>query len=231
MTRIFIFFVIFNLFILPIHSLAMSSTNYQINIDEFNESGGSSSSTNYQIWSNLGEQVTGTTESANYKVHQGFITTETPILIFSISGNSISFGTLTSDSVKTGNITLTLSTNAASGYSVQAYDNTTAGIANGLISVTSELADATTPNSYINLPSAGTEHYGVTVTGTHATSGYSSGTKINSLDNTTWVDIGSYSGFISDDVLTVQYRASISGLSPASSNYQAISTFVATGNF
>lgn len=209
----------------------MDSAHYSVPKDVLNEAGGVSSSTHYKIIHNLSETPTGVSSSTNYKVNAGFLTDETPILTFSISSNSVNLGTLRSDIVSAGNITLLLSTNAQSGYSIQAYDDTPAGISNGFVSGAAKVADATTPNNYIDLPSAGVEHYGIVVTGTHAAAGYLTGTKINSMDNSTWVDIGSYGGFIAEDGLTVQYRASVTAITPASLNYQTISTFIATGNF
>lgn len=210
---------------------AMNSDNYNVPIDILGEAGGTSTSSNYKIQHNLGEVITGSMTSTSYKLNSGYIQSDKPVLIFSMSESSIDFGTLSSGSVSTGNTILTISTSSLWGYSVQAYDNTPAGIANGLVDGSKEIVDATTPNVYIALPSAGTEHYGIVVTGTHVASGYVTGTKINSLDNTTWGEIGSHNSFIADDTLTVQYRASITQLSPAGANFQAVTTFIVTGNF
>lgn len=222
------FFLFFN-----IHSTyaEMSSTNYSVPIDELGEAGGTSTSTNYKIEHNFGEVITGSMLSTNYKINSGYIQSDLPILIFTVSASSVNFGVLTTGAVSTDTINLTTSTNAVSGYSVKAYDNTSPGIANGMIDGVKKIADATTPGNFIANPSAGTEHYGLTVTGTHANAGYSGGTKINSLDNTTWVDLGSYSSFISDDILAVEYRASISDTTPATNNYEATTTYICTGNY
>lgn len=213
-------------------SSAMQSASYRIAPDVLNETGGYSSSETYALWHNLGEGVvTGETASASYRSHQGFYTTDVPILAMSISEINLDFGLFSISSVSTQNTNLTISTNALTGYSVQSYDNTSAGSANGMLSGSKKIADATTPNNFLDLPTAGTEHYGITVTGTHADSDYVGGTKINSLDNTTWADIGSHTSYVAGDVLTVQYRASISLTTPASDNYQALTTFIVTGNF
>lgn len=212
-------------------SAAMNSDSYKVPIDELGQVGGTSSSASYKIQHNLGEVVTGSMTSASYKLNSGYIQNDKPVLIFSLSGSSINFGTLSPSAVSTGSVTATISTSSLSGYSIQAYDDTSAGLANGLVVGAKKIADATTPNSYISLPSAGTEHYGIVVTGTHAASGYAAGTKTNSLDNTTWAEIGSHSDFITGDTLIVQYRASITQLSPAGADFQAITTFIVTGNF
>jgi hypothetical protein len=228
-----IFFLIFLVlyYLQTVNIFAMDSSSYQVESDVLNESGGYTASSNYRILGNLGESITGVSSSDNYKIYQGFLTTEVPILNFSISNNIINLGTLTSIDTKTATTTLTVSTNAISGYNVRAFDGTPAGITNGLMSGIKKIADATTPNVFIDLPSSGIEHFGIVATGNHASLGYASGTKINSLDNTTWADIASFTGFISEDVITVQYRASISDATPASGNFQSIATYIATGNF
>jgi hypothetical protein len=210
---------------------AMDSDTYRIRPDVLDESGGYSSSENYMIWHNLGESPTGPSQSETYRINSGFWQDETPYLSFSISLSVLNFGHITDSAVSTQNTTLTVSTNAVLGYSVQAYDDTPVGINYGMVDGTKKIADATLPNNYIDLPSAGVEHYGVKVTGTHAAVGYASGTKINSLNNESQTEVGSYNSFISGDILSVEYRASISNLSPASSNYQTITTYICTGNF
>ena len=50
----------------------MSSTNYKIQSDSINFSGGYSSSTNYQIEATAGEIATGESSSGSYTVKAGF---------------------------------------------------------------------------------------------------------------------------------------------------------------
>ena len=211
--------------------LAMDSTNYQISPDVLDESGGYSTSTNFKLYQNLGETTTHEAESTNYKLYQGFLQPDKAVLSFNISPDAVDFGTLTPSLVSSGNITIRVSSSSKLGFSVKAYDNTDPGIANGLIYYTQKIADATTPNNYIGLPLAGTEHYGITVTGTHAASGYAGGTKINSLDDTSWVDIGSYNNKVNNDTYTVNFRAGASEDTAAGSSYTAVTTFILTVNY
>lgn len=199
--------------------------------DVINSAGNTSSSTHYNLTDNFGESVTGPSSSASYKLNAGFIQADQSTLSFSVTPNSINLGVLSTGSISSGEAYLTTTTSYAGGYFVKAYDNTEPGIANGLIDGTNKIADATTPNNYIDNPSAGTEHYGVSITGTHAAAGYASGTKINSLDNTTWIDVSSYNGAISDDEQTATFKASIDNLTPPASHYSAITTFICTANF
>jgi hypothetical protein len=211
--------------------LAMSAGSKAINSDILNESGGYSDSNAFRIWHNLGESSTGTSASSNYRIYSGFVTPDNYTLIFSVTPSSLDFGTLSQLSVATQSATVTTSTSSILGYSVKAYDNTPVGIEYGLIDGSKKIADATTPNVFIDLPNAGIEHYGITVTGTHADTDYASGTKINSLNDSTFTDIGSYSSFISSDILTIQYRASVSLLSASSQNYSATTTYICTTNY
>lgn len=210
---------------------AMGSGTYTVPNDVLNASGTYSSSATYKLWDNLGEFVTGESSSATYKNQQGFLQNDIPYLSMSISAATVNFGTLSTLSVSTGSTVVTISSNSLQGYALKAYDDTSAGVANGLVDGVKKIADATTPGVYIANPGAGTEHYGITVTGTHANAGYAGGTKINSLDDTTWVNIGSHTTFAKDDAFTVQYRASIAALSPASNNLSATTTFIVIGNY
>jgi len=219
---------------LPTTAQGMESETKRVAPDVLNEVGGYSDSENYRLYHNFGESVTGVGTSESYIVYEGFFSNETPVLLFTVTPSSLDLGVLSSSSVATQNATLTVSTNAVSGYTTQSYDNTAPGVANGLLSVSDPLrkiADATTPNTYIDNPAAGTEHYGITVIGTHAAAGFNGGAKMTSLDNTTWANLGSYSSFIANDSLTVQFRASINGFSPAAADYQTISTFICTANY
>jgi len=228
---ILLFLILFCLVTVGDVVFAMDSAAYRIAPDVLNESGGTSDSANYRLFTNLGESPTGASDSAAYRIHAGFLQADNPYISFTVSDNSLDFGVLSTGAVSTRDTTLTISTNAMFGYSVDAYDDTSVGIAYGMVNGANKIADATTPNVYINLPLAGVEHYGITVTGTHAAAGYAGGTKINSLDNTNRTEIGSYTSYIAGDTITVQYRASISNISEADNGYRTTTTFICTGEF
>lgn len=211
--------------------LAMDSETYRVKPDTLNSGGGYSSSETYRIWHNIGESPTGTSQSESYKISAGFYTPDDPTLLCSLSANTINFGLLRSDEVTTGQTVLTIATSAISGYTVSAYDDTEPGTANGMIDATRKIADATTPGTFIDLPLAGVEHYGHTVTGSRANPSYLGGTKMTSLDNTTSVEIASHNSSSVSDTVTVQYRTSISNTTPAAPAYRAITTFICTSNF
>jgi len=222
---------VINFVVISFHVFAMDSDSYQIAPDVLNESGGTSDSENYRLFTNFGESPTGVSDSATYRMHAGFLQADNPYISFTVSDNSLDFGVLSTGAVSTRNTTLTISTNAMFGYSVDAYDDTSVGIAYGMVNGANKIADATTPNVYIDLPLAGVEHYGITVTGTHAAAGYVGGTKINSLNDTSRTEIGSYTSYIAGDTMTIQYRASISNISEADNGYRTTTTFICTGEF
>jgi len=225
-----IIFLVMSLFF-STFSMAMESTTYKVDPDVLNQAGDFSDSANYRLWHNLGESITGETGSDSYRIHQGYWRPEPPGLFFSISSDTVNFGTFSTAGVSAQSITVTVSTGYNKGFNVQAYDNTPTGIIYGLIADTEKIADATTPSNYINLPLAGVEHYGITVTGSHAASGYAGGTKINSMDNTSLIDIGGCNHKISNDTYNVEFRASISEETTAHDNYSATTTFIVTGNY
>jgi len=211
---------------------AMESTNYRVSPDVIDEGGGIGSDGTYRIYNNIGESaVTGDVSSINYRIWQGFLQPDMSTIYMTISNPTINFGKLRFDTVSTGSTVVTIGSNSNNGYSLRAYDNTSVGIANGLIEGANKIADATTPNTFINFPLAGTEHYGITVTGTHADSGYAAGTKINSLDDSTWINVGSYTHVTKNDSYTIEYRTSISEDTNISQNYQAITTYILTVNY
>lgn len=223
--------IILAVFIWQLINAGAVLATYKIPKDVLNEAGGASNSDNYKVVHNLGESVIGSSSSLNYKLNSGFLQPDKAVLIFTISTNTANLGTLTTGSVNTANVTLTTSTSGINGYAVQAYDNTTPGIANGLLDGGKKISDATTPDTFVNNPGAGTEHYGIIVAGTHADAGYASGAKTNSLDDVTNVNIASYTDFIASDSQTVIFRASITDVSPAGANYGAIATFICTASF
>lgn len=218
-------------FLLTPKIFAMESTNYKVEPDVLDQTGGYSTSDSYRIWHNLGETITGQQNSSSYRIHAGYFRPDVTGLEFTISKTNINLGTLTMNNVATDSIVITVTCNTNLGYSIKAYDDTPTGIAYGLISGSNYIVDATTPNNYINLPLAGVEHYGIKVTGTHAASGYAGGTKINSLNNSSQTEIGSYGNKVKNDTYTIEYRASISEDTPTDNNFSARTTFVFTANY
>ena len=171
-----------------------------------------------------------------------------PAFSFVLNGTTDSFTTnLTSGAVATtaGGRTITINTNAENGWIVWVKDANDNGGGKG------SLRSANAGN--YNIPgnkavgaaslaaSAGTEDYGVGVTlNAHTGTGSSSpdaaydggGTgKIGTLDPVNFKPLASCSGTSSNDVLTLTWKAAVSGTTPAATDYADTTTFVGAGRF
>ncbi len=153
-----------------------------------------------------------------------------PSITFSLSANSSTFGTLSTGSVTTAspNITLTIGTNANSGYTITVQDQgsgSAAGLYNSAASY--NIASATA------LLSAGTEGYGIQGSSASATisSPYNvSGNNVGALSMAA-TNLATYgSSTSSNHTITVTHLAAISASSKAGS-YADTLTYIATGNF
>lgn len=97
-----------------------SSTNFMLTSQSAtNCGGGHSSSTNYKIFDTLCEQAGQNSSSTNYAAFAGFqAQTDLPQLTVSYSASSLSFADLKATEVKSTSMTVTVNTNAPSGYQV-----------------------------------------------------------------------------------------------------------------
>lgn len=194
----------------------MSSPNYINWMDSLNIGGEeSSSSTNYRLQDTFGEIGTGPIGSTNYQGLIGFRQSEAdPMFTFSLSKNSIDFGTLTVGSVFTDNVTVTTSTNADGGYFTTIVED----------------GEFRTFGDYINdvtdgTVSAGSEEYGVRTSGT---SGQMNGADTAILS--TVQEVADYASWIDGDAVTVDFKVSITPTT-AAGYYEHIVTFISTGRF
>lgn len=157
-------------------------------------------------------------------------------LTFGLSTNSTDFGTLSSGSINTStpNITLTISTNAANGFSIVVKDEGD-GVNPGLYK-------STAPTKLIASSTAtlvaGTEGYGIQAATTGAGSGATvtlattynkSGNDVGGL-NRTDTSLASATGPVSGREVVITHKAAISGMTLAGSYADTI-TYTCTGNF
>lgn len=107
-----------------VFSQTMYNTDYIIKMGNLNESAGRGTNSQYKVTSTTGQTGPGLYSGANYKVRAGFqyIYSIFPFR-FSITGNSVDFGTLTATNPVTRTSTLTVSNDSAGGYTVKAYEN------------------------------------------------------------------------------------------------------------
>ena len=146
-----------------------------------------------------------------------------PTITFSISSNSINFGTLSVSSVSTQSNTLTLSTNASSGATISISDSK-AGLYDTANSYTIHSSTATL--------SAGTEGYGVNASSSSLTvqSPFSgTGDSVGALTTSTQT-LADVTAPVNNASTTVNYLAAISNITPSGS-YSDTITYIATGTF
>lgn len=100
------------------------SSNYEITWPNVNMGGGAPSSSNFKMGVTTGQTAPGLYSSTDYKVRAGFQYIHSIIpFSFSISDILVDFGTLTPQTPKTQQATLTVSAGGAGGYVVKASEN------------------------------------------------------------------------------------------------------------
>lgn len=98
---------------------AMSSTNYYIYADSVGVNGGGLSVTGtYSLEDTLGESPVGVATSTSYEARGGYQAMERGELSLAISSASLSLGTLSASAVNTASTTLTVSSDASTGYTL-----------------------------------------------------------------------------------------------------------------
>lgn len=153
-----------------------------------------------------------------------------PSITLSLSANTTAFNTLSTGSVSTStpNITLTVGTNAYSGYTISVQDQGN-GSAGGLFN--SAAGHNIVSNTALLV--AGTEGYGIQATSANATiaAPYNvSGDNVGQLQITPQNLASFNSSTSSNHIITVSHLAAISASSKAGS-YSDTITYIATGNF
>ncbi len=161
-------------------------------------------------------------------------------LTFSISDNSIGFGTLSVSAVRFANgagtgspteisaHTLDVSTNASGGYVITVDGTTLTSGSNTITAIGSTATDVTL--------GTGTEQYGIRLTLSAGTGGtvsapYNGGANFYALDTAAFPDqVSSGSGDDTTDTYSVFYAANISNTTEAGS-YTSTLTYIATGTF
>jgi len=163
-----------------------------------------------------------------------------PSITFSLSANSSAYETLSTGSVidSSPDITLTVGTNAGSGYTVTVRD-TGSDTNPGLYNSTAAYLIGSTDSSYSNGPTAlvaGTEGMGVYVFSTTGTPTVAArynggtGTQVGGLEIADTTIISRATGMSANDTATIRHKAAISAFTAAGS-YTDTLTYIATGNF
>lgn len=158
LSKIFLIFALLGAFFIPSELKAgdVTSTNFIIFDNGVNSGGARSTSTNFILESTLGE-FSGVTTSTNFSSRSGFqdINSESKMTM-TLSANSIALGTLSSGSISSASLTVTVTTNATSGYTVRLTED------GNLRSLGANNIDDVSDGAV----SAGHEEYGIGTSGT-----------------------------------------------------------------
>ena len=153
-------------------------------------------------------------------------------LIFTLADTAVNLGTLTTSTTGSGTSTMTVATNALSGYTVTYSGGTLESAGNTIPAISSPTAS--TPNSRqfgLNMRANTTPAVGTNVTG--AGTG-TPATNYNTVDefmfNTAGDVIATATGPTNSNVYTTSYIANVDSLAPPGT-YTTVITYVATANF
>jgi len=102
---------------------AMNSTNYKIDADALSAGGSLGNSANFILGDTLGEFTAGESSSASYITKDGFWQMINSYLILTVDSNSKNLGSLLPGSPITGQTTVTVTTDAWNGYSLNVSEN------------------------------------------------------------------------------------------------------------
>ncbi len=215
-SKMILFFVFNMMLAVPfvVFGQSMTSTNYSIQGDTF--SGGNfATSTNFGVIDAVGQWFAESSTSTNYKTLDWFTASFTSgTLSSSLSGSSISFGELSTDSVSSQSLVITVTTDSSSGYTVKMSENTNfiAG---------SETIDDVSDGAV----TAGVEEYGIRTSGVDG--------QFNSVDTSITSNLKTVAlktTVASAVQTTVSFKAAISQSTVAGS-YTHTVTFSTVANF
>lgn len=130
---------------------AQSSTNYQIQEDFVGGGGGqNASSSSYQSQDAAGATAVGDSQGTDYGTQSGPVTTNDPVLTFSVTDSTVNLGSLSTSITKTDTAAFSVLNYTSYGYIVQIIGNPPDNGAHTLTGLSSPTAS-----------SAGTEQFGI----------------------------------------------------------------------
>jgi hypothetical protein len=190
----------------PATTLAfMSSTNFQIISDTIGLGGGISSSTSYLVNGTLSSTAVGIVSSTSYRVMGGFQSTDSGSISLSISSASLDLGTLSTSQVNSAATVATVSTDAATGYTLSI----------GSVAGTSLTAVAD------GSVTAGSPEYGLTTSGSQSL-------VTTDVAVTAGLQLASHSASITNSATTLTFKASKAAATTAATYSQTVTLSAAT---
>lgn len=217
MRSIFLLSTIFLSFfwIHPLDS-AMTGGDYNIFADSFSTLQGEyATGGNFSLVGTGGEFFAATSTGGNLILRGGFQALERGSISLNVSDSDIALGQLSQNAVASSNLTLTVTTDSASGYSVTAVDDGNLRDANTGADI-DDVADGEV--------TAGSEEYGI-----RATDGNGQLAADSALSGVSTV-VASSNVPVSNKLTTVTFRASIDATQTRSGSYAHTVTFSAAAN-
>lgn len=194
--KMFIFFLAITFvivtWVIPVRT-AMTSTNFEIFADSVSVLDvGPVTTTNYTLYSTVGEVGVTTTQGSTVELRAGFQAMELGGLGVLITPSSIDFGTLSTTAVSTSSVSVNVTTDSGTGYTVTATED-------GNLRSGSNTIDDVTDGSV----TAGSEEYGIRTSGV-------SGQLANDTAIAGTVTVASTSTAVTADTTSVIFSAAAS---------------------
>jgi len=196
----------------------MLSPSYQIQFGNFNVTSGEKSSTSYKLTDTVGQIAPGAYDGTGYIVKSGFqYIYPFQTLSLKISKLTIDLGELTPRQFSSNNHTLTVDTNGAGGYSVQAAESHPLRLQSGITIIPDTTCDSgTCSESTASTWTTATNYgFGFNVSGNDVAADFSSANHYRQFANLagaeTFKTIMSGSGVSVNRVSTVTYKVAVSG--------------------
>lgn len=202
------FYLVASLAFLFIPQLAygvMTSTNYTITLDAIGMSGSESTSTSYYLSDSIGETPVLIASSTSYTIYGGFQSAIVGTISYTLSTTALDLGSLSTGAVNTASVVATISCD--SGFTL-----TTANIVGAM------------PSAVVGgTVTAGTEGYGLSVTGAHSS-------VVGDVPVVNGVIISSSTVQVINDPTTIIFKATASaGSTPGT--YSQYIDLIATANY
>ena len=186
---------------------AMSSTNYMIYADSLETGGGLSSGGGYNLEDTIGEGIISGSVGSTYDIKAGYQAMVLGSLSMNISNGTIDLGTLSTTTINSASTTVTITTDATTGYSmsIQNVSGTSlTAVADGEVTV-------------------GQEEYGIAVVGADAVTTTDRGI-------TQWLTLANNAGPVIGRQTELVFKAAISSVTSPGDRNQTVSIGV-SANF
>lgn len=229
--------VMFALIAQPIFAAVMGSTSYKLQSDSINFAGGFSTSTSYSQESTAGEIASGDSASATYRLHAGYQQMVPVYLSISVSPvNLTPVIPSAGGGAATGDTAITVTTDAAAGYSLFITASSSPALVSGINSFADYVPAGANPDFSFSVL-AGNSTFGFTAEGTDISSSFHDNGSVcnagvsDAVDKC-WTGLTTSSQLIagkstgnhpSGSVTTLKFRAE-----SGSSNFQPAGTYTAT---